>query len=400
MPYKQGKKWRGVVKIGGTRRTKLFDKKADARAWEDETKRQLKNAIAREQEVNRLEVGPVTVGYWLETYLDDIEANFSVKTLKEKRLCYREFIDFLKDPGFIATKLEKEHVRRFLQHQRKHRSGYAANKDRKNLLAAWNWGVEYLDFPENSPFKVRKFREERHPRYVPPPEDFYRVLEAVEGQDRLLLLTCFLTAARRSEVFRLKWDDIFPDRRQIRLWTRKRKNSNIEEDYLEMPDVLCHELMEHRKRQDPPSEYVFVAGNGQPYVTRQKWLQRLCKRVGVEPFGFHGIRHLSASLAATDANIPVQDIQNLLRHKSIKTTQQYLQRFSMKNRAVNTLADLLPDGGGRKGTQQSSKDQAPDGGAVLRLVKPEEGRSDSGGSEGECPRDTQEGHTQKKGVTA
>jgi len=49
-----------------------------------------------------------------------------------------------------------------LQNQAAQRSGNGANKDRKNLVAAWNWGAKYIDhFPPGNPCFVDRFPEIR-----------------------------------------------------------------------------------------------------------------------------------------------------------------------------------------------------------------------------------------------
>lgn len=68
------------------------------------------------------------------------------------------------------------------------RSGNALNKDRKNLVAAWNWGVKYLGLPMPNPCLVERFPEERHPRYIPSEEDFWKVYAQACGQDHAPVL--------------------------------------------------------------------------------------------------------------------------------------------------------------------------------------------------------------------
>jgi hypothetical protein len=73
---------------------------------------------------------------------------------------------------------------------------------------------------------------------------------------------------------------------------------------------------------------------GRPFLKRLHWLQRLCKKVGVVPFGVHAIRHLSASIL-DDKNYPRTFIQALLRHKSANTTAKYLHKL----RGMKTALD-------------------------------------------------------------
>ena len=80
--------------------------------------------------------------------------------------------------------------------------------------------------------------EIRHPRYVPPEEDFWKIYEVAEGQDKVMLLTFLHLAARRGEIFRLTWADVDFGNDRIRLWTRKRKDGSFEWDLLPMTKEL------------------------------------------------------------------------------------------------------------------------------------------------------------------
>ncbi len=91
-------------------------------------------------------------------------------------------------------------------------SGNAANKTRKNLAAAWTWGQRYYGLPPVNPFlSVERFPADQTPRYVPPEEDFWKVYEIADSVDKAFLLFLLHTAARRTEAFRLTWEDVdFP----------------------------------------------------------------------------------------------------------------------------------------------------------------------------------------------
>ena len=225
----------------------------------------------------------------------------------------------------------------YLQKQAQKRSGYAANKDRKNLLAAWNWGIKYMALPAPNPFLVDKFPEERQRRYIPPEDDFWKVYEVAEkGQDKLMLLAYLHTAARRSELFRLRWEDVDFGEGTIALGTRKRMDGTLEYDYLPMTDELYHEMLKHR--QQSQSEWVFPnPETDQPFVARRLWMRGLCKNAKVKAFGLHAIRHLTASILA-NAGEPAIKIQAILRHKSLATTERYLHRLADLKPALQVLS--------------------------------------------------------------
>ena len=198
--------------------------------------------------------------------------------------------------------------RGYIVKQKEARSGYAANKDRKNLVAAWNWGMKYMKppLPGPNPCLVDRMPEKRHPRYVPPEEDFWKVYDVAEGQDRVLLLVFLHLAARRGEIFRLTWSDIDFGTNRVRLWTRKRMDGTYEYDWLPMTRELRESLRwwwEHRPIKDQPSVFLCLDETefcrehyGKPFKYRLHLMRRLCDRAGVKPFGFHAIRHLSASM--------------------------------------------------------------------------------------------------------
>ena len=82
MPYKQGKKWRGVVKIDGKRvGQKLFASKREAKEWE----------IAQKK---RFQTQTPTI-YLHETaskYLDFCQARYSKETYSDKRRVLKELV--------------------------------------------------------------------------------------------------------------------------------------------------------------------------------------------------------------------------------------------------------------------------------------------------------------------
>lgn len=132
------------------------------------------------------------------------------------------------DPSTLVKDVTRGMILQHLKNQTQELTGYAANKDRKHLIAAWNWGLKYIEqFPSGNPCFVDRFPEKRLRRYVPPESDFWKVLASVEDkQDRAMLLSYLHMAARRNEIFQLRWEDIDFGEQQIRLYTRKRKDGS------------------------------------------------------------------------------------------------------------------------------------------------------------------------------
>lgn len=369
MAYKYMGRWRGEVRVLGVRKTKLFDKKKDAIDWEIQTTKRIEDAAKAEQAEQLLDPDNLLIGPVYEEYLDDVVLrSMSEKTYKEKRSVGQKFIKSLGGPHFQLIKLKRMHIRRFMRDQikpaqqsaetskekkRKNgsssgnkevkpRTGNAVNKDLKNLLAFWNWFRNRYELELHNPFEVDKLPEVSHPRYVPPFADFQKVInQADDGQGRILLHTYFLTAARRGEILKLRWSEVDFDLMQIGLWTKKRSNGNYELDWQAMSLNLADELKKQRLLTGL-GEYVFVnPRKGRGFLDRRNWLNKLCDAAGVKRFGYHGIRHLSAHIAILTESMTLPDIQHLLRHKSILTTQRYVDKVRKGAKASQVLGDYL-----------------------------------------------------------
>jgi integrase len=329
MPYfnTQRNMWMAQIVVNGHKHRSQHPTKAAAVQWEVDRKRELEQAPPPPASVTLLELS--------RQYLDH-SRRFSVKTLDEKKLAFRKLFESVAQ-DLPAADLRKGDALAHFARQAQARSGHAANKDRKNLAAAWSWAAEHLpDFPARNPFLTSRFPEQRSPRHVPSEKEFWAVFEQAEpGQDQLLLL-CFLhLAARKQEIFRLRREDVDLSRKQVRLRTRKRKDGSEHLDWLPMT-VRLHRAMA-RHIAVLPGPWVFPDPfTGEPYAARQRWLSRLCRKAGVKPFGLHGIRHLSASILI-NAKVSLLDVQAVLRHTNLTTTQRYVHRLESVRKAIEVF---------------------------------------------------------------
>ena len=291
---------------------------------------------------------------WAKVYLDAAKARFTAKTYDEKRSMFRRFFKEI-SPTLPVENLKPGDVMKYVVKQMEDRSGYAANKDRKNLVAGWNWGMKYMKptLPGPNPCLVDRMPEQRQPRYVPPEEDFWKVYEVAEGQDRVMLTAFLHLAARRGELFRLTWSDVDFGNKIVCLWTRKRTDGSYEYDWLPMTTELRTSLRwwwEHRPIKDQPNVFLCLDKTefskdyyGKPFKYRLQFMRRLCDRAGVKRFGFHAIRHLSASILY-HLGYGVAVIQPILRHKSPNTTEKYLKSLGLE-RVREAMEDLSREKG-------------------------------------------------------
>lgn len=338
MPFfdKSKQKWRGVVKHENERYQQLFDTKKSAKEWEVKKKEELKKQATETPDDMPLRIV-------CSKYLDFSELHFSAKTRWEKKTTCQRLVEFCTG-GSDENRPEKnkplkeitvDMVGSYLEEQAKKRSANAANKDRKNLLAMFNWASKRLDTRINPAVKIDRFSHDRQAKYIPQEKDVLKLLAAATPEEKVFL-DCYLnTAARRSEIYRLVWnDDINFEKRQVRLGTRKTKDGSISYEWLPMNQGLhdsLYWLFKNRKFKNSP--FVFVCDHhgkhyGKPYTTRRTFMRDLCERAGIEKtFGFHALRHYVASILADKHKVSTKTIQRILRHKSINTTERYIHRL-------------------------------------------------------------------------
>ena len=107
----------------------------------------------------------------------------------------------------------------------------------------------------------------------------------------------------------------------------------------ELKSNLLAWWQERTKHESTDRRYVFVCLDrtafceeyyGKPFKVRQHFMQRLCEKAGVKPFGFHAIRHLTVSILF-HKGVDIADIQAILRHKNPNTTARYLRSIGLEH---------------------------------------------------------------------
>ncbi len=253
-------------------------------------------------------------------YLDDIKARMRLNTVRQKAFVYRSFLASLGADVPVAIITTKQ-ISDYLNVRAARNGAKTANRDLRDLKALYNWGLRQEVIEGRNPCDpIEKYPEEPYRPYVPPPEDIDKVRIAATVDERDFLDALYHLLARRSEVVRLTWEDVNFEQRWVRLYTRKRRGGELQEDYLPMNDTLHNVLHNRWKRRDKTSPHVFqFSGHQLRYM-----MGKLCKRSGVKPFGFHAIRHHVSSLLNDSGKASMKQIQKLLRHRRQATTESYL----------------------------------------------------------------------------
>lgn len=269
---------------------------------------------------------------WGDKYLDHAKRTMTRQTYVEKQTVLQAFFSYCSEEGiFSPDAVTKPMAYQFLADVADERSNNRANVYRKNLLAAWNWGLDFVEgFPTAAVFeRIRPFPVDHGVRYVPPEEDVIAVLKQAQGQDLVMLLTYYFTGARRGEVFRLSWDrDVQLRAGMIRLTDHKGGGGAQHVRWQKMHPELTKALVWWRDARPCTVDNVFMQTHcdgalGEPFRQRNKFMARLCERAGVKPFGFHALRHKSAAIIFVAQGLDAAQI--LMGHSQATTTNIYVR---------------------------------------------------------------------------
>jgi len=297
-----------------------------AKEWEEQTKKAARENLPKTPSDSERLLA------WGEAYLRHVERTMGQKTLVEKGTVMKAFFAFCKSAQINGLEdVTQGRAYQFLAAVADEKGPNRANVYRKNLLAAWNWGMGFVDgFPQSAAVieRIRPFPATRTPRYVPPEEDVIKVLQVAKGQDLVFLLTMYFTGARRGEVFRLSWEDVDLPGGRIRLADHKGGNGRQRERWLGLHPELARALTWWHTARPCEADNVFMrtdndAHMGEPYHSRQHFMDMLCEQANVKPFGFHAIRHKSAAITFVAGGLSAAQI--LMGHARATTTDTYVR---------------------------------------------------------------------------
>lgn len=343
--------WMGRVTINGkTVETRLFPggrkqgpEWTECKKWEVERKKELLKTGKPGQTLT----GCALLLAWGEQYLAHAEKTMSKTTFVEKRTVMRSFLAYCLEYGALdVAGFTRPMLYQYLSDIAEEHGAKRANVYRKNLLAAWNWGADAVrGFPQMrcALEGIKPFPAQENDRYVPPESDVISVLKRATGQDLVMLLTYFYTGARRSEVFRLTWDDVCFETRKIRLVDHKGRGGTQRTRWVPMHQELVKALVWWREERPCVVNNVFMqihceGSMGEPFQQRNKMMPRLCAKAGVKPFGFHALRHKAASITFVGGGLSAA--QSLMGHYRATTTDRYVRSAGLYGDQTVILAAL------------------------------------------------------------
>ena len=178
-------------------------------------------------------------------------------------------------------------------------------------------------------------------------EEMQRLLAVADGVLHPILIAALYTGLRRSELFRLTWQDVDFKRGLMRVLHTK----NGEGREIPMTDILRDTLQQLPRRLN--SDYVFPGKTGHGLVDIRKRFNRALREAGIEAFVFHDLRHTFASHLVM-AGVDLMTVKEFLGHKDIKMTLRYAHLAPDYKCAAINRPDTYMDTRHKKGVTESS----------------------------------------------
>lgn len=173
--------------------------------------------------------------------------------------------------------------------------------------------------------RMSRLKERRDPIVLPEPEDIRKVIARAPGMFAALIETAWLTGCRLDELVSATRSQVDYARRQFRVRGKGNKVRVID------LDNRSFELFQSLPA-TVGKAWLFWHHHGDPYRTASGRFKVLVKSVAkqaqkqeqpFQPFRFHDLRHRHA-VDWLKSGGSIYDLQQRLRHTSVKTTEMYL----------------------------------------------------------------------------
>ncbi|UNQ74076.1 site-specific tyrosine recombinase/integron integrase [Infirmifilum sp. NZ] len=252
----------------------------------------------------------------VELYISHLIArNRSERTIRYFRSILESFLQFL--DGKRISEVQLYDIDLFLARLRQ--SGWKPD----SLYTAAVAVKRFLEFVGKED-ALRGFelprREKKLPRYLEPEEVKRMVEQADSIRDKLIVMLLFTTGLRVAELVNIRRTDIDLERRTIRV-----KGKGAKERYVYFPQSVAELLAAYVSSND--SEWLFPSSKDPSshihYTTVERVLKTLARKAGLsKKVTPHLLRHTFATLSLA-SGLDVREIQELLGHSNLNTTQVY-----------------------------------------------------------------------------
>jgi len=135
-----------------------------------------------------------------------------------------------------------------------------------------------------------------------------------------MILLSINTGMRRGEVFKLNWQHVNFEMRQLTVTGRTAKSGKTR--HIPLNREALEVLKNWELQRKPDSNLVFSNKDGKPFITLKKGWSKILKSADIKDFRWHDLRHHFASRLVM-AGVNLNTVRELLGHSSYAMTLRY-----------------------------------------------------------------------------
>jgi len=260
----------------------------------------------------------------LTALLEKMKKRLSVSNHSEQTIVnYLRAVEYLcKYTGKTPQETEIDEVTDYLYQLQYHK--FRAWRTIKIYVAGLRWFYTNMLDDEDFAFKIPYPKEEKDLPVIISRNELYKLFSSCDNpKHKIMLMMVYASGLRRNELLNLKIEDIDTNDGKFRIRINRSKGNR--DRYTILSKALLPQLREYYQNYQP-QDYLFNGNKkGKPMTASglRHALKMAVKKAGIKKINLHILRHCFASHALEDG-MNIRTLQEILGHKSLKTTMIYL----------------------------------------------------------------------------
>lgn len=288
----------------------------------------------------------IIVGNYVERYLDYIDV--SDNTIKTYNVGLLQFVQYLKNHN-IQEPIREDIIafREYLKEEQ-----LKPNTINAYLIAVrnfYNW-LEYEGITKDITKKIKGIKLERkHLKRGLSLEEIKKVLSVCKDiREELIIKIMINCGLRCNEVVNIQLEDFYNDKGIVMMRVLGKARNGLKQDSIKIDDRLFALIQEYVKQYNI-QDYLFVSTSNHNTNGKltTKTIRYIVKNLfakadlDMQMLSTHSTRHTTCELLL-EKGMPIQEVSEFMRHKSISTTVVYSKELEQRNsQASNILCDEI-----------------------------------------------------------
>jgi len=339
---KKGESWGIDFYDNGQRIKKIIGSKQDA-----EHSLHLIKADSLRGELRLIKKSDMSFKQLTEKYLEYGKTN-GKRSLRRDQFNVKALIDYFE--YFKASQINPLHIEGYKRKRLEEgRKPGTINRELACLKHMFNLAIKWKLARENPVREVKLLKAEKYEMQILDRIEIDLLVKAAEERLKPILIVALNTGMRRGEVMGLRWSDI-----DFVNYNMHIKNTKSGKDRIVPMNSLVAGTL---KKQDMSGEFVFLHlwESDRSLKNVSQSLRLACKKIGIEKFRFHDLRHNAATLMV-QAGVDLVTVKEILGHSNIQTTMIYCHSSQeLKRKAVIVLEKALSSPGMMKTWEENGK---------------------------------------------